>query len=90
VAVRGDGSAESPAPPSLTVVHAAGSGDDAIVAAAAASEPPVLVFTSDRELRGRLTAAGARVRGSGALWALLDGVPPPTDPEPPQDAFSGF
>lgn len=61
-------------PRSLTVVHAPGSGDDAIVAAARAASGPVLVFTSDRELRTRLTAAGAHVRGSGSLWALLDRV----------------
>gem|GEM_PF-1928888 len=56
----------------LTVVHATGAGDDAIVDEARAAEPPVLVFTSDRALRERLVESGARVRGSGALWALLD------------------
>jgi hypothetical protein len=64
----------SVSPRSLTVVHAPGSGDDAIVAAARAAAGPVLVFTSDRELRARLTATGANVRGSGSLWALLDQV----------------
>nr|WP_307873877.1 MULTISPECIES: hypothetical protein [unclassified Frankia] len=59
---------------SLTVVHAPGSGDDAIVAAALAATPPVLVFTSDRALRARVTANGAQVHGAGSLWALLDRV----------------
>ncbi|ADP79241.1 hypothetical protein [Pseudofrankia inefficax] len=59
---------------SLTVVHAPGSGDDAIVAAALAATPPVLVFTSDRALRSRVTANGAQAHGAGSLWALLDRV----------------
>ncbi|MDT3443063.1 MULTISPECIES: hypothetical protein [unclassified Pseudofrankia] len=56
----------------LAVVHAPGAGDDAIVAEAGDAEPPVLAFTSDRALRERLVEAGARVRGAGSLWALLD------------------
>jgi hypothetical protein len=59
---------------SLTVVHAPGSGDAAIVAAALAATPPVVVFTSDRALRARVTANGAQVHGTGSLWALLDRV----------------
>ncbi|WP_045876030.1 hypothetical protein [Pseudofrankia sp. DC12] len=58
----------------LTVVHAPGPGDDAIVAAALAAAPPVLVFTSDRALRARITETGAQVQGAGSLWALLDQV----------------
>jgi len=60
----------------VRVVHADGSGDDAIVAvvaAAAAAEPtrPIVVITSDRELRTRVEAPGAQTRGPGWLWDHL-------------------
>jgi hypothetical protein len=84
-----DDGAPRPEMPSLTVVHANGSGDDAIVAAAATAKPPVLVFTSDRALRGRLVAGGAHVRGSGGLWELLDAVSAGGPDEGPQTASSG-
>jgi ADP-ribose pyrophosphatase YjhB (NUDIX family) len=52
----------------LTVVRAAGSGDDEIVRQAAAAPSPCLVVTADRELRARCEAAGARV--TGPRWLL--------------------
>jgi hypothetical protein len=68
---------------SLTVVHAPGSGDDAVVEAARAAAPPVLVVTSDRGLRARLAAVGARAVGAGDFQALLDAVgdAPPDGPD---------
>lgn len=51
------------------VVRAEGSGDDAIVEAARAAlgtgDAPVVVVTADRELRTRVEALGAEVRGPG-------------------------
>jgi 8-oxo-dGTP diphosphatase len=65
-AARNDG---VPAPGRrLTVVRAAGSGDDEIVRRAAAATGPCLVVTADRELRARCEAAGARV--AGPRWLL--------------------
>lgn len=52
----------------VTVVHAAGSGDDAIAPLAA---PGVTVVTADRELRARCRAAGAEVAGPAWLDALV-------------------
>jgi 8-oxo-dGTP pyrophosphatase MutT (NUDIX family) len=53
------------------VLRAAGSGDDAIVdaarAAVEAGDTPVVVVTADRELRARVEALGAVVRGPGWL-----------------------
>ncbi|MDM7885111.1 NUDIX domain-containing protein [Curtobacterium sp. RHCKG23] len=53
----------------VEVVRAAGSGDDAVVAATraavAAGDAPVVVVTADRELRARVEALGAEVRGPG-------------------------
>ena len=53
----------------VDVVRAEGAGDDAIVAAARAGieagDGPVLVVTADRELRARVEALGAWVRGPG-------------------------
>jgi rRNA-processing protein FCF1 len=52
-------------------VRAPGSGDDAIVDAARAAvdagHAPVVVVTADRELRARVEALGATVRGPGWL-----------------------
>lgn len=60
-------SSTAAAAPPVEIRHAGGHGDDAIAAEAAraASDPvtAVVVVTSDRELRGRVTRAGAEVRG---------------------------
>jgi hypothetical protein len=63
----------------VTVVHAAGSGDDALVAvvadaadAADAADGGITLVTADRELRGRAEALGATVVGPGWLLSLLD------------------
>lgn len=65
----------------LTVVRAAGSGDDEIVAQArdiVRSDPrrPVLVATSDRGLRERLTDLGVGTIGAGSFRELLDAHSP--------------
>ena len=53
----------------VRVVRAPGSGDDAIVALVAAEGTGrrVVVVTADRELRDRVTALGAEVRGPSAV-----------------------
>lgn len=55
----------------IDVVRAPGAGDDAIVAAAdsarASGDAPVVVITADRELRSRVEALGAAVRGPSWL-----------------------
>jgi hypothetical protein len=53
----------------VRVERAAGSGDDAIVALVAAEGDGrrVVVVTADRELRDRVTALGAEVRGPSAV-----------------------
>ena len=59
----------------VRIVHADGSGDDAVVAlvrAMADQDREVTVVTADRELRDRVTAAGAEVRGP--RW-LLEQLP---------------
>lgn len=61
----------------VPVVSAAGSGDDAIeseTAAFVAEGRAVTVVTSDRELRERVEAAGASVRGSQWLLSELQAV----------------
>jgi hypothetical protein len=60
-----------PAPDGVTVVRAAGSGDDALAAEAARSDGGLLVVTADRGLRARLPA-GTAVLGPGRLLAVLD------------------
>jgi 8-oxo-dGTP diphosphatase len=65
----------SEAPDALRVVSAPGEGDDTIVdqvAALAAADPAadIRVVTSDRELRGRVEALGARTHGPSFLTAL--------------------
>jgi len=59
----------------VDVVRAPGSGDDAIVGAArdalAAGDAPVVVVTADRELRARVEALGAGVRGPAWLREAL-------------------
>ena len=53
----------------VRVVRAPGSGDDAIVALVTAEGAGrrVVVVTADRELRDRVTALGAEVRGPSAV-----------------------
>jgi hypothetical protein len=58
----------------IRVVRADGEGDDTIAAEAArlvAGGRTVTVVTSDRGLAGRVTDAGAEVRGTGWLLDLL-------------------
>jgi len=62
--------ADLPENPRVEVVRAAGSGDDAIVDVVRRT-PKAVVVTADRELRARVTAAGAVVRGP--RW-LLDAM----------------
>jgi hypothetical protein len=59
-----------PETPGVRVVRAPGSGDDAIVELVAAAVPegrPVVVVTADRELRRRVTALGAQIRGPSSI-----------------------
>jgi len=68
---------ERPAPSRVTFVAAEGSGDDEIVARLrlaqeTESDATVTVVTSDRGLRSRAEAEGARVVGATALRELLD------------------
>jgi hypothetical protein len=58
-----------PAVEGVRVERAPGSGDDTIVAlvAAAGTGRRVVVVTADRELRDRVTALGAEVRGPSAV-----------------------
>ena len=46
--------------------------DDRIVELVGAAGEDCLVYTSDRDLRGRVLALGARVEGASALLRLLD------------------
>jgi len=55
----------------VTVVHAAGEGDDTIVAVAAA-HPGCVVVTADRGLADRVRATGADVVGPTWLLERLD------------------
>ena len=48
--------------------------DDRIVELVGAAGEGCLVYTSDRELRGRLLVLGARVEGASVLLRLLDGT----------------
>jgi 8-oxo-dGTP diphosphatase len=58
----------------VTVLHAAGSGDDMLVDVATnASEGEVTLVTADRELRRRAEAVGAAVVGPRWLLELLEG-----------------
>jgi hypothetical protein len=57
----------------VSVVHAAGSGDDTLVDIAGRSSAGVITLvTADRELRRRAEAVGADVVGPKWLFALLD------------------
>ena len=56
----------------VTVLHAAGSGDDLLADfAAKASDRTITLVTADRELRRRVEALGAEVIGPGWLLELL-------------------
>jgi rRNA-processing protein FCF1 len=55
----------------VSVVHAAGSGDDALVEAVANETDEVTLVTADRELGRRAEALGATVVGPGWLIDLL-------------------
>ncbi len=63
----------------LRIVYAGRRGtnaaDDRIVEMAADSTPrrSVLVYTSDRDLRARVTALGANVKGAGSLSRVVKG-----------------
>ena len=61
--------------PPVSVVPAAGSGDDAVVDVAGdrRSEGPVIVVTADRELRARVSEVGAAVVGPRWLTGRLPG-----------------
>ncbi len=59
--------------PGLELVRAPRDGDGAVVDVVRAhAEDDVLVVTSDRELRRRVTECGALVRGAGWLRGVLD------------------
>jgi hypothetical protein len=68
------GGASSGAGDGVTVVHAAGSGDDALVdvVRSAAEGDAVVLVTADRELRRRAEALGAEVVGPKWLLERLD------------------
>jgi hypothetical protein len=55
----------------VSVVHAAGSGDDALVDTVSNETSGVTLVTADRELRRRAEALGATVVGPGWLIDLL-------------------
>jgi hypothetical protein len=57
----------------VTVLHAAGSGDDRLVAVTSEARGAVTLVSADRALRERVAALGADVVGPGWLLALLDG-----------------
>ena len=57
----------------VTVVHAAGSGDDTLIdVASTAPDHVVTLVTADRELRRRAQARGANVVGPGWFLELLE------------------
>ena len=56
----------------LSVVHAAGEGDDTLAALAAAADEPVILVTADRGLRARAGRPGVEI--VGPRW-LLERVP---------------
>jgi poly-gamma-glutamate capsule biosynthesis protein CapA/YwtB (metallophosphatase superfamily) len=72
-----EGAARSGAPEAdadgVGVRHAPASGDDLLVELAAAARPaPVVVVSSDRELRRRVALSGASAVGPTWLFARLD------------------
>jgi hypothetical protein len=57
----------------VTVLHAAGSGDDMLIDVAShASDQEVTLVTADRDLRRRAEALGADVVGPGSLLEILE------------------
>jgi hypothetical protein len=56
----------------VTVLHAAGSGDDALIGVIAESTGPVTLVSADRALRQRAEALGADLARPGWLIDLLD------------------
>ena len=56
----------------VTVLHAAGSGDDMLVGVIADSTSPVTLVSADRALRQRARALGADLARPGWLIDLLD------------------
>jgi len=56
----------------VEVVHAPGSGDDTIIALVAQESDPVMLVSSDRELRRRAESYGADVIGPTWLLDRLD------------------
>lgn len=57
----------------VTVLHAAGSGDDMLIDVASnASDQVVTLVTADRDLRRRAEALGADVVGPGSLLEILE------------------
>jgi hypothetical protein len=55
----------------VTVIHAAGIGDDALIDVISAASDPVTLVTADRALRARAASLGAEVRGPGWLMQRL-------------------
>ncbi|MBC7292436.1 MAG: hypothetical protein H5T83_14020, partial [Actinotalea sp.] len=65
--------ADADAPAGVEVVRATADGDTAIIDVVAAHPADdVLVVTSDRALRERVEALGARTRGAGWLREIID------------------
>ncbi len=56
----------------VSILHAAGSGDDALVDTISSEADEITLVTADRELRGRAEALGATVVGPSWLLNLLD------------------
>jgi hypothetical protein len=57
----------------VTVIHAAGSGDDLLIdVTSSASDQVITLVSADRELRRRAETLGAAVVGPGWFLALLD------------------
>jgi hypothetical protein len=56
----------------VSVLHAAGSGDDALVETVSNEPDEVTLVTADRDLRRRAEALGATVVGPGWLLNLLE------------------
>ena len=59
----------------VTVVHAAGLGDDTLVSVAAESDDAVVLVSADRGLAKRVRSSGADVVGPTWLWDALDRTP---------------
>lgn len=64
---------DAPTHPALTVLAASEDGDSAIVGLVDDLGAGAVVVTADRDLRGRVTALGARPVGPSALLDVLSG-----------------